>query len=311
MKTSGARGQKPSQAKPGSAQAAVIHPLPFPTAASSPRARSGCCWTISSACSIPPTSSSGAPSGLEDLDILFLPGDPDLLALLAAQRGVALPRHLGEHALAAGAQVELDEVAEELDEDDLALGRVHSDRPRVAFLDLDRGRANRHEHLVADLRGIVRGPDADPDVVLVLEDQPLAVALGDTPAGDVVVAHEACHELGRRPRRDRERIRDLLDPAVVHDDDPVGHRERLLLIVRDVDEHKTELALEVAQLDAHPQLEEPVEVAERLVKEERLRLRDEDAGERDALLLAAGESPRLSVGQPLEAPHPSLSQNLS
>ena len=59
--------------------------------------------------------------------------------------------------------------------------------------------------------------------------------------------------------------------AVVHDDDPVGHRERLFLVVRDVDEHQPELALEVAQLDAHAQLEQAVEVAERLVEQERLR----------------------------------------
>ena len=50
--------------------------------------------------------------------------------------------------------------------------------------------------------------------------------------------------------------------GVVHDHDPIGHRERLFLVVRDVDEHQAELALEVAQLDAHPQLKQPVEVAE-------------------------------------------------
>ena len=50
-----------------------------------------------------------------------------------------------------------------------------------------------------------------------------------------------------------------------------------------------ELALEVAQLDAHAQLQQAVEVAERLVEQERLRLGDEHARERDALLLAARE----------------------
>ena len=66
---------------------------------------------------------------------------------------------------------------------------------------------------------------------------------------------------------------------------------------------RPELALEVAQLDAHPQLEQPVEVAERLVEEERLRLRDEHAGERDALLLPARERPRLAVGERCQADH--------
>ena len=73
--------------------------------------------------------------------------------------------------------------------------------------------------------------------------------------------------------------------------------------MRDVDEHQAELALEVAQLDAHPQLEQAVEVAERLVEEQRLRLRDEDPRERDALLLPARERPRLAVGERRQADH--------
>ena len=35
---------------------------------------------------------------------------------------------------------------------------------------------------------------------------------------------------------ERLRCADLLDPAAVHDRDPVAHRERLLLIVGHVDE---------------------------------------------------------------------------
>ena len=85
--------------------------------------------------------------------------------------------------------------------------------------------------------------------------------------------------------------------ALVHDDDPVGHREGLLLVVRDVDEHQPELSLEVAQLDPHAKLQQPVEVAERLVEQERLRLRHEHARERDALLLPARERSRLPVGE--------------
>jgi hypothetical protein len=60
---------------------------------------------------------------------------------------------------------------------------------------------------------------------------------------DVVVAHERgdLHVLGLG--RDRVRVGDLLDATLVHDDDPVPDRERLLLIVGDVDEHEAELAL--------------------------------------------------------------------
>src|SRR5262245_18270116 len=82
--------------------------------------------------------------GLEELDILFLPGDPELLALAALEGRVLVAGDLREHALAAGEEVQLHEVAQELDEHDLALGGVH-----VA------GRGAR----AVDLHG--RGPDGE------------------------------------------------------------------------------------------------------------------------------------------------------
>ena len=53
------------------------------------------------------------------------------------------------------------------------------------------------------------------------------------------VAGAAVH-LGRRA--------DLLDPAAVHDGDPVRDRERLLLVVRDVDRRDAELELDATDL---------------------------------------------------------------
>ena len=102
--------------------------------------------------------------------------------------------------------------------------------------------------------------------MLVLDDEPAARVLDDLPLDDVVVAHEPRDELRRRLGGDRQRIGDLLDPGFVHDDDPVGHREGLFLIVRHVDEHQAELPLEVAELDPHAQLKQAIEVAERLVE---------------------------------------------
>ena len=157
----------------------------------------------------------------------------------------------------------------------------------AGIVDLDRSRANRHHRRVSRPALVPGGLHARTHSMLVLDHQPVAVALRDGPAEDVVVAHEACDELGRRPRRDREWIGDLLDPGLVHDDDPIGHRERLFLVVRDVDEHQPQLALKVPQLDAHAQLQQAVEVTERLVEEQRLRLRHQHAGERDTLLLPA------------------------
>jgi hypothetical protein len=61
----------------------------------------------------------------------------------------------------------------------------------------------------------------------------------------------------------------LLDPALVEDRDAVAHRERLFLVVRDVDERHPELLLDLLQLDLQLLAELQVERAERLVEEER------------------------------------------
>ncbi len=63
----------------------------------------------------------------------------------------------------------------------------------------------------------------------------------------------------------------LGDAPIVHDRDPVRHRQRLLLVVGDVDEGDPDLALDLLELDLHlaPQLQ--VERAERLVEQQHLR----------------------------------------
>ena len=86
---------------------------------------------------------------------------------------------------------------------------------------------------------------------------------------------------------------------MIHDRDAVGHGQRLLLIVRDVDEGGAERAVQRAQLDLHllPELE--VERAERLVEEEDAGLEDERGCERDALALPAAQLGRHSGSEPL------------
>src|SRR4051794_3869917 len=111
--------------------AAVIQPSrrPRPPPERSPRALSAFgrfCLRIASASSTSSRARRAPPgfSGPEELDILLLPRDADLLPLPATQIGVALAGHLREHPLAAGGEVQLDEVAEKLDEDDLGLDRM-------------------------------------------------------------------------------------------------------------------------------------------------------------------------------------------
>ena len=76
--------------------------------------------------------------------------------------------------------------------------------------------------------------------------------------------------------------------AGAQDDDPVRERERLGLVVRDVDRGDLQALVQrlelVAQLDAQLR----VEVGQRLVEEEKARLKDDAARDGDALLLAAG-----------------------
>ena len=99
---------------------------------------------------------------------------------------------------------------------------------------------------------------------------------------------------------DLARAPDLLHLAVVHDGDPVGHRQRLFLVVRHVDERRPELVLDALELELHVLAQLHVERAERLVEEQRGRPVDERARQRDALLLAAGELPRPPALQALE-----------
>ena len=82
---------------------------------------------------------------------------------------------------------------------------------------------------------------------------------------------------------------DLKESALVHDPDTVAHGDRLLLVMCDVDEGDTNLALQVLQLGLHLLAEFEVEGAERFVEEEHLGSVDQRSGKGNPLLLPAGE----------------------
>ena len=96
---------------------------------------------------------------------------------------------------------------------------------------------------------------------------------------------------------DRLRRADLLDQAVAHHGEPVGHGQRLLLVVGDVDERDADRLLERLELELQVLAQLGVQRTERLVEQQHRRVEHERAGERDALLLAAGElaGPALGV----------------
>ena len=82
---------------------------------------------------------------------------------------------------------------------------------------------------------------------------------------------------------------DLHDRAALHDGDAAAERHRFALIVGDVDHRRAELAVQPFELGARLQPQLRVEIRERLVHQVHRRVADDGAGERDALLLAAGE----------------------
>ena len=86
-----------------------------------------------------------------------------------------------------------------------------------------------------------------------------------------------------------ERAAGLLDDAVAHHDDLVGHRHRLDLVVRDVDRRRLEALVQLLDLGAHLHAQLGVEVGQRLVEQEHLRVAHDRAAHRHALPLAAGE----------------------
>jgi hypothetical protein len=122
-----------------------------------------------------------------------------------------------------------------------------------------------------------------------------AVGCGDARAQAVRRADEAGDEPGRRAVIDLELGADLLDPALVHHRDAIGQGQRLLLIVGDVNERNTELLLEAPHLDLHLAAQLAVEIGERFVEEQQRGAGNQAPGERDALLLAAGQLMRCAA----------------
>ena len=117
------------------------------------------------------------------------------------------------------------------------------------------------------------------------------------PLSTLLAADEAGDELRARPLVDVLRRAELLDPAAVHHRDEVGGGHRLGLVVGDVDRGVAVGVVQAADLEAHLLAQIGVEVGQRLVEQQRLRLDDQGAGERDALLLAAGQFARIALGE--------------
>src|SRR5215813_1973623 len=95
--------------------------------------------------------------------------------------------------------------------------------------------------------------------------------LDDLPGQEVHVPDEVGHERREGPVVDRARLIELLDHAVGHDRDPVGHGQRLTLVVGDVDEGDPDLLLDPLELYLHLLAELQVECAQGFVQEQHAR----------------------------------------
>ena len=88
---------------------------------------------------------------------------------------------------------------------------------------------------------------------------------------------------------------DLLDEPAAHHGYPIAERHGLRLVVGDVHGCRPEAVLEPRDLDAHLHAQLRIEVGERLIHQERLRVTNDRATHRDALPLASGEVGGLAV----------------
>ena len=82
--------------------------------------------------------------------------------------------------------------------------------------------------------------------------------------------------------------------SAVQDDDPVGQRQRLFLIVRDEDGGNSGLALDALQFEAHLGTQPGIEIGEGFIEQQHFRPDHERAGQSDTLLLSARELPRVA-----------------
>ena len=96
---------------------------------------------------------------------------------------------------------------------------------------------------------------------------------------------------------------ELLDLAAMKHRDAVRHRERLGLVVRDVDHGHAEPLMQPPNLELHLLAQLLVERAQRLVHQDELRLEHQRARHGDALLLATGELRRPPLTVPAELHH--------
>ena len=106
------------------------------------------------------------------------------------------------------------------------------------------------------------------------------------------IAEEAGDEQVHRPLVDLHRLVDLLNDAAIHHHDALPERHRFDLVVRDIDHRGAERAMQPRDFRSRRGAQLRIEIRQRLVEQEHLRMAHQRAAERDALTLPAGELSR-------------------
>ena len=114
------------------------------------------------------------------------------------------------------------------------------------------------------------------------------VAAADHGVDKIGAADKVGHETVGRRVIDVGRRAHLHQLAILHHRDAVGHRQRLVLIVRDEHGGDAGALLDGADFDAQRLAQLGVQVGQRFIEQQHLRRGDQRARQRDALLLAAG-----------------------
>src|SRR5262249_50756093 len=134
--------------------------------------------------------------------------------------------------------------------------REHDLLDRAAYpvggAELDILRPHNQAHLGAD-RDLVLAMQARQELLAGIEPDPgrLALHAHDAAADEFGSADEIGAEAAARALIDRLGRAALLDAPAIHHRHPVGHGERLLLVVGDVDEGDPDPALDALQLRLH------------------------------------------------------------
>ena len=242
--------------------------------------------------------------GIEEMDVIDVESDGDGVACMCDRLRGNTRDNVG---LLAESEIEIGLCAHELGELDVAGDVAVNELVEIDLLVVEQ----LGTHTCDDLLVVVGSERLVADLVLELElgnleldvleaEINVAVGLLFEIAGDEVhlrSAYEAGNEGVAGLVIKVLRSVDLLDDAVLHNDDARCHGHSLDLVMRNVDEGGLELLMKLGELGSHRCTQFSIEVGERLVEQEDLRLTDYCTAESDTLLLTTGKSLGLTVEQ--------------